>query len=640
MVIALPVGLFLDIKIDMKINKFRIWNYKSITDSQDCYPSKQVTILAGKNESGKTSILEALADFSTDKQIRDKAVPIQNEDLKPRIGIWFSVPSDDIKEILKTIGFLDGDEETDLKDVEVYVEKQYPNTYILGEETIKVLNLDQPVGINTEEIQNQVKAPLDTIAAIFNAHPELQGNVPPPMNAGNPEESIELFKKFKADIEPILPSIPDPDSKSLPIQIDQIIEILQKGVENRTYVDKFLKEFELYVPNFILFSSFNDIFPNTIDLDEIEGNSWIQDLEIISDLQPDTIKSNDDRKKKQHKTKINLEFNKEFKRFWVQDLAELSIDWDNQKLNFWIEENGYPYEPEIRSQGKRWYMAFYIRITARSKEDVRNVILIDEPGLYLHATAQKDVLNKLEEASKEAQIIFTTHSPYLIEADKLDRIRLIYRDLKSGTTVENKIHKVADKETLTPILTAIGLEMSNSISQIDRVRNVVVEGPSDYYYLQAFKNLYGSEDINYVFGGGSGNMPKVGTILQGWGCKVVYLYDSDQGLKNALKNIKREWITTTPELISKIPVDGAIEDIFSKSDYAKYILKQEKGLKFTSKNSEYAKTAKRDKVLDAKLFLESTSGSVILDKTSEANAKKILLELKSKFENEKEDKEK
>ncbi len=57
----------------MRIKKFRIKNYKSIIDSGDCYMDDFVTILAGKNESGKTSILEALEDFNDEKEIRKEA---------------------------------------------------------------------------------------------------------------------------------------------------------------------------------------------------------------------------------------------------------------------------------------------------------------------------------------------------------------------------------------------------------------------------------------------------------------------------------------------------------------------------------------------------------------------------------------
>jgi predicted ATP-binding protein involved in virulence len=122
-------------------------------------------------------------------------------------------------------------------------------------------------------------------------------------------------------------------------------------------------------------------------------------------------------------------------------------------------------------------LAFYVKVSARSKENVSSVILIDEPGLYLHPKAQKDILKKLEDSARNAPIIISTHSPYLIETDKLHRIRLVSRKGK-GTTISEKIHKYADKETLTPIITAIGLDLSLGLD-ITKDNNIIVEGISD-----------------------------------------------------------------------------------------------------------------------------------------------------------------
>lgn len=613
----------------MDIIKFRIWNYKSIVDSQDCYPARGVTILAGKNEAGKTSILEALEDFNSNVNIREKAVPIQNDENKPRIGVWFAVSKDDLNNIFQKIGHV-----FEIKDdlIEIYLEKNYPNSYSIDDESAKKLGITERTNIDTTALNEEAKPALDTIAAIFNTHAgHLQTFTPPVFDANNPSDTKAAFEKLKNDIEPIKSNIPEPDGNALPENIDKIIALCQKTLNGVSSKDKFTNEFKNNLPNFILFSSFNDIFPNEVLFSDLEKNDWIRDLGIISDLNISIVNSTNNRKKVDHKTKLNIELNDEFKKFWEQDLSKLHIDWDNEKLYFWIEEDGYHYEPEIRSQGRRWHLAFYIRITARARENYRNVILIDEPGLYLHAKAQRDILNKLEEASNDAPIIFSTHSPYLIEADKLERIRLVQKTSTKGTVVENKIHKVADKETLTPILTAIGLEMSDGITQLDKLNNVIVEGPSDYYFLQALKRLLKVTDINFIYGGGCGNMPKVGTILQGWGCNVVYLYDTDQGFKDAQKNIKAEWITTTKEMIEKIPVEGAIEDIFSQSDYVNLVIVDSK-IKLKGKNSEHAKSAKRDKVLDSKLFLESIKGdSVQLDKISTQNSIKLLDELKKKF---------
>lgn len=82
----------------MELIKFRIKNYKSIVDSGDCYFSDKLTILAGKNESGKTSILEALEDFDENKKIRDDAKPINGDGI-PEILVTFKLGKDEIDEV-------------------------------------------------------------------------------------------------------------------------------------------------------------------------------------------------------------------------------------------------------------------------------------------------------------------------------------------------------------------------------------------------------------------------------------------------------------------------------------------------------------------------------------------------------------
>jgi len=387
-----------------------------------------------------------------------------------------------------------------------------------------------------------------------------------------------------------------------------------------------------WIPNFVFFKSFDDIFPNKIPFTELETNEWIQDLSVISDLDVSTIKTSAARDKQKHKKDVNIIINKNYEKFWTQDITNLSVDWDSSDLYFWIEEDSYLYEPSLRSKGMQWHLAFYIKVSARANENVPNIILIDEPGLFLHAKAQEDILRLLEDSAKEVQLIFSTHSPYLLEADKLNRIRLIHRTKKAGTKIENKVHALADKETLTPIMTAIGLELNAGITALDKVNNVVVEGASDLYYLNAFKKILSKDSVNFIFGGGAGNMPVVGTILHGWGGKVVYLYDNDQGKKDGEKNLKDNWLVVKDLIIAVLNTTGSIEDVFSPVNFREFIL-GDKSKTFTESNSEYVKKSKLDKVLLAKKFLEicQNGTSISLDKTTMDNLTKLFENIESKF---------
>jgi predicted ATP-dependent endonuclease of OLD family len=588
----------------VKISKFRVFNYKSIIDSGDCYVNGGVTILAGKNESGKTSLLEALEDYDVNSQIRDSAKPIKDAKLLAQISVTFEINFNTINSILETMSF---DKKFD-KNIQVQITKFPSNKYYLA------VHSAESLGFFAKDILSKIKADHTAFSnkvrqLIMQKYPGLNLRVP---DLASPYTGFPpLLEKFKADVEANYSTILTEDMVVFSNAISTMENTIGTYIKGQSLREQFVETFnESWQPNFILFKSFEDVFPNKIPFNELKANEWIKDLAIISDLDVHTIQSNVDRQKHKHKKDVNISLNDEYKKFWTQDLSNLSIDWDSQNLFFWIEEDGYPYEPSLRSKGRQWHLAFYIKISARSREDVSNIILIDEPGLFLHAQALKDILEKLESASKEAQIIFSTHSPYLLEADKLSRIKLIHRTSDSGTKVENKIHALADKETLTPILTAIGLELNAGIINVDKEKNVIVEGPSDYYYLQAFKLLLNKPDINFIFGGGAGNMPIVGTILHGWGCKVVYLFDNDKGKKDGERNLTKNWLASKQIILSVLEKDGTIEDVFEQNDFKSYVLKGQT-VGYSAMNSEYVKTEKMDKVLLAKLFFDSLHSNEI-----------------------------
>lgn len=121
----------------MKLTKFRIKNYKSITDSGDCYFSEKLTILAGKNESGKTSILEALEDFHQDRTIRDEAKPIDGDGV-PEVSVSFLLTPDDVSEIFTEVD-ISGSVS---KDVTITLTKKSGSTtYSIDPESRKQLGL-------------------------------------------------------------------------------------------------------------------------------------------------------------------------------------------------------------------------------------------------------------------------------------------------------------------------------------------------------------------------------------------------------------------------------------------------------------------------------------------------------------------
>jgi len=537
----------------MKTIKFRIENYKSIKDSGKCYLDNKITILAGKNEAGKTAIVEALEDFNVDREIRKEAIPIHDSSLKPEIELSIELDKEDLNKIVERFKLENVEEDKIL----LTIKKVFPKKYTISDESISVF------------VRGKKKS-VEVISKLIKTFKEKLTNFP------IDESFIEDLWR-RPDLEKYKPQFKEGVTKEEQDKINKEIEEIIPHVEKLNSITQFQTDFgdfvkSSFIPNFILFTTFDDLLPDQIAISQVINNQLIKDLSLISDLDFNKIQPSappDEREK--HKEEVNIKFTNEYKQFWTQDHSNLYFWWDSNNVYFRIKESGEYYKPVIRSKGRQWHLAYYIRVTARSVEGKNNIILIDEPGLFLHAKAQKDILQKLDECAHRIQIIYTTHSPYLIPSDKLNRVRLVIKSEDGGTKIE-KITAKADKETLTPILTAIGEDLSVGI-KADKKNSIVVEGYSDYLWLTSFRELLGiREELNFVPAVGADSLVHVGSILFGWGLDPIFILDNDEKGRRVKEKLK-EKLSINEERIIFVPEnkEGSIEDLFSKEDFKKYI---------------------------------------------------------------------
>jgi len=114
--------------------------------------------------------------------------------------------------------------------------------------------------------------------------------------------------------------------------------------------------------------------------------------------------------------------------------------------------------PKSRSLGFLWYLSFYINFIATTLEAKNNeyLFLLDEPGLHLHPAGQKDLTKLLENLSEKNQVIYTTHSPFMINREFPNRVRVVNKD-NEGTSVDNEAYR----ENWKPLRQSIGLTISD-----------------------------------------------------------------------------------------------------------------------------------------------------------------------------------
>ncbi len=107
---------------------------------------------------------------------------------------------------------------------------------------------------------------------------------------------------------------------------------------------------------------------------------------------------------------------KKFKELWKQGDYKFRLQADGSYLRIWVSDGIRPEEVELeaRSKGLQWFVSFFLVFTMESaKKD--SIILLDEAGLSLHPLAQADLLNFIRFLSEKNQVLYTTHSPYLVD---------------------------------------------------------------------------------------------------------------------------------------------------------------------------------------------------------------------------------
>ncbi len=146
----------------------------------------------------------------------------------------------------------------------------------------------------------------------------------------------------------------------------------------------------------------------------------------------------------------------QIRRVWSQEpTIEIKLNVNGKVLYIDISDGTTVYDtPESRSLGFRWYLSFYINFIAQTFEAKANeyFFLLDEPGIHLHPAGQKDLTKVMEDLSIKNQLIYTTHSPFMINRDYPQRVRLVSKG-RDGTKVDARAYR----DNWRPLRRSIGL---------------------------------------------------------------------------------------------------------------------------------------------------------------------------------------
>ena len=192
-------------------------------------------------------------------------------------------------------------------------------------------------------------------------------------------------------------------------------------------------------------NSFKDVLVDKILIDDIDKNKTVLNFLDIAGIKKEEIVNavnSDDRQQIrtiENKTVsvVTQHFKKIFSQVKDDEYFKISmtIDNKNRSLDFWIQnkitgEAVLPFSDE--SEGMQWYLSMYLRLYEyfnNIEENTKYILLLDEPNIYLHAEAQYDLLNNVfKQKLRDVQIIYSTHSPYMIDAEDLYSLRIVDKD--------------------------------------------------------------------------------------------------------------------------------------------------------------------------------------------------------------------
>jgi len=225
------------------------------------------------------------------------------------------------------------------------------------------------------------------------------------------------------------------------------------------------------------------------------------------------------------------------------------------------------------------------------------ILLLDEPGLHMHGTAQEKIIEFFAKLSRDNQLLYSTHSPFMIDGAHLERARAVYEDADGTTRVSEDVWP-RDRDTLFPLQAALGYQIAQSLFVAKR--QVIIEGISDYWLLHALDIALATrgipglrQEITLVPSGGVTRLFPLASMLIGNNVEVAALLDGDEpGRREGKKLVEKLLAGQDRKCLfigDFLSYGGAeIEDIFAEKEYLSAVSEAFGGVAFTFNDAEKA----------------------------------------------------
>jgi predicted ATP-dependent endonuclease of OLD family len=618
--------------MEAQLKRFRIQNFRSIVDS-GWIEAESLTCLVGTNESGKTNLLIGLWKLNPAND--EPIVPLSDYPRKRYVNFEstkgaevfvqadFELKAELAEEISTELGY-----HKSLFKI-ARVERQYNGLRVVSfpvkqlerlpvaecndfiESVIESLNQSDLMTKETPDVIEEIKTKLKSLKYDAGTLSELNQQQVQKINDDLTDFLNEKYKR-KVNINTFFDDYFKPGFA----KIESVFGTATLNV-TKEVTTKILNN----IPSFVYYSDYGNLdseiyLPHVIqnfsrtDLGEKE-RAKARSLKVLFEfvnLKPQEIlelgKENitnptetsiDKERESKKKREILLQsassmLTDQFREWWKQGNYRFRFQADGNHFRIWVSDDLRTEEVELegRSKGLQWFFSFFLVFLVESKDSHSNcILLLDEPGISLHPIAQYHLLEFFSSLSRDNQLIYTTHSPFLVDPNNLGNVKALYVGADGSSIVSSDLRanvKVSEK-SIYPIHAAIGLTVSDTL--LLGCTPLLVEGPSDQIYLQLIKNyliaknkyLVGKELLFIPTGGVSGMSPVIKILLGRENQLPCVIVDSDSQGRKKEKDLRNGLYKDEVEKIIPISTvlgdgDFEVEDLLPKGELARLFSKK------------------------------------------------------------------
>ena len=562
----------------MKLTSINVRMFRNILDSSEVIIQPDVTCLVGKNESGKTAFLQALWRLHPARLNPKFSVP-------EHYPAWLEKRHRNEGKVLEDVHPVEAVFSWEPADREA-VEKCFGPDLIPASATLRLWK--------TYDNKYGWEHGCSEASAVAN----LLGAVELPKESRKLLKPAPTFKQLAQLVQEQLKK--EAEDTEATAALENVAAKSKELLGDEGFSGKLWSIVHPRIPRFFYFADYSKL-PYTVKIDHVlnagdekltESEATARALLRLGGAEDEYLLNPDYERRKRELENVSNALTDDVLKYWSQN-RELRVQpeitqrteqrpngqhsvLDELKVRIWDNRHSLSLPFDQHSAGFQWFFSFLAAFSEYEFHDPPVVILLDEPAVGLHAKAQADFLRFIEERlTKRCQVIYTTHSPFMVQPGHLERVRMVEDHGKEeGSTVSSDV-LTRDADTLFPLQGALGYDLVQHLFVAEH--NLVVEGTADYTYIRLISDFLAQQGRtaldprwSIVPVGGADAIPTFVALL-GQHLNVTVLLDSRREGHQRLERLAKDGYLDKQRIILLGDILGQklgdIEDLFEITEY-------------------------------------------------------------------------